>query len=198
MNKLHPLGKLIQDAMDRNDWSLRELERRSSAAGHRMSHTNLGRIKDEPVTSIKGDVIKLLSQILNLPERAVAAAALESMGVEHTRAAHTNTLQQAVRTSQEISEYDQELLEALITVMKKRATHVHENEPESDDLRARRAGRSRQVIGSGQKNDSATIARPPLESLAAHPYFELQAERTDREFETLGEESQDPGGNDEI
>lgn len=86
-----------------------------------------------------------------------------------------------------------DMVRVLIDLETGQAHDEDTNEPR-DDLRARRGGRPRQVIGSGQKTDSDALERPSLESLAAHPYFELQSERTDREFEALGEESQDPGG----
>lgn len=129
VNDMHPLGKLIQDAMDRNGWSLRELERRSDRAGHRMSHTNIGRIKDEPVISIKADVIRLLASILNASEATVVKAALDSMDIDHGMKPASVGLEQVVRHSSEISEYDQELLAALLGVMTERRTSDHEDEP---------------------------------------------------------------------
>ena len=129
VNDMHPLGKLIQDAMDRNGWSLRELERRSGRAGHRMSHTNIGRIKDDPVMSIKADVIKLLSAILNVSEASVVKAALDSMDIDHGMKPAPTRLEQVVRQSDEISEYDQELLTALLGVMTERRTDDQRDDP---------------------------------------------------------------------
>lgn len=214
MNEIHPLGSLIQEALDRNGWSLRHLSKRAADAGSPMSHTNLGRIKDEPVISIKADTIRLLAKILNVSESRVAQAALDSMGISHA-GTQDPSIEDVVRTSTEISAYDQQLLTAMLAIMRsnKGESNDDQEQPEanpSGERSSREAGGGGGVV-SGQKTgrgqppwgpstsfrEFAAAKRaerenqvPPIESLAAHPNFKRDRDRFDEAHGEAGEESQ--------
>ncbi|MGP5162599.1 hypothetical protein [Arthrobacter rhombi] len=194
MNEFHPLGSLIQEAMDRNGWSLRYLSKRASDAGSPMSHTNLGRIKDDPVISLKADTIKLLAKILQISEFRVAQAALDSMGIAHASRRELS-IEDVVRTSTEISAYDQQLLTAMLTVMRlnKGDTNDYQEQAEANPSGERVAGEGggRGGVGSGEKmmsvvDDDEAV---PLD-LVAHPRMELDRDRFDKDHGEAGEESQ--------
>ncbi|MBM6622633.1 hypothetical protein JTF08_13540 [Micrococcaceae bacterium RIT802] len=210
MNEIHPLGSLIQEALDRNGWSLRHLSKRAADAGSPMSHTNLGRIKDEPVISIKAETIRMLAKILMVSESRVAQAALESMGIAHSGSADPS-IEDVVRTSTELSEYDQQLLTAVLAVMrsnKGEANHDDQEQPEANPSGERAAGEARRSRGviSGQKTgfsfapivqsqtDDQDDEVPPIETLAAHPNFKTDRDRFDESHGAAGEESQEIEG----
>lgn len=81
MTDKHPLGRLITRVQETQGWSDRDLAERS-APSHPLSKTRVGDLKNKPVTSIKARTIRTLAYALNVPERLVAEAALESMGIE--------------------------------------------------------------------------------------------------------------------
>lgn len=100
--------------------------------GHRMSHSNFGRLRDEPVLSIKAATIKTLASVLKIRESVVAQAALDSMGIDHGLMESQPDLVQTVLESNEISDYDQELLTALLGVMRqKQGKEVGDHEQRS-------------------------------------------------------------------
>lgn len=117
VNALHPLGELIDSVLIRNGWSTRDLANRSRALGEYMSHTNFGRLKNEPLVSIKGSTVKILARVLQVPEAVVAAAALDSMGVD--RVADTSSdLASAVHNSIELSARDRKIILSVIEAMR--------------------------------------------------------------------------------
>lgn len=190
MNDMHALGRLIQDAQDRNEWSLRDLQERATARGYRMSHTNFGRLKTEPVLSVKGENISMLAQVLRVRVSTVVEAVLESMDLPYSGPSSPSVLD-AVLQSNEISEYDQELLVAQLRVMlgrQKAGTHGAHHEHHQHDEHP--AAGERRVAGAGQK----TGGRYPVPAdfdLAAHPPMTMARDAQDAEFEQLGEENQD-------
>lgn len=115
--ELHPLGKLIDEVQRRNGWSLRALQKRGEDLGlHRVSHANLGRLKGEPLVSVKGSNIKELSAVLGVPESVVARAALASMGVTLPREAATP--EEAVWADVTLSERDKRVVLAALRTMR--------------------------------------------------------------------------------
>lgn len=201
VNELHPLGKLIQGVMDRNGWSLRGLSKQAADAGFSMSHTNLGRIKDDPVTSMKAETIRMLAQILRVPESRVTQAVLESMGIAHQPLTDSPSLVEVVRTSTEISERDRRIITSVLDAMSD--TRSEANRDNQDKLQTNPPGkRTLRAVGSsgeavkGQKiphpDDPDFETPPPLEQLAAHPYFKTEHEKFEEAHGERGEENQDP------
>lgn len=81
MPAMHPLGELIVSRMRVNGWSTDAVVDRAERAGHTLGRSNLNRIVNAPVVSIKGEVIRALADGIGVSDRLVANAALESMGV---------------------------------------------------------------------------------------------------------------------
>lgn len=209
MNDMHSLGRLIADAQDRNGWSLRDLQTRAERKGYEMSHTNFGRLKSNPVTSIKGENITMLAAVLQVPVTTVAAAALESMGVVLSAPLQPSVVD-VVQTSPDLTEYDQALLTAMLDVMlgrPKADDHDHDQHPTpareraqhddgEDAAPAGRRGAGRRDAGPRQKTSAvgqapARSLNPADYDLAAHPPMELTRDRQDREWGDVGEENQD-------
>lgn len=205
MNDMHALGQLIQEAQDRNGWSLRDLQDRAKRRGFAMSHSNFGRLKSEPVTSIKGENLHMLQQVLKVPMGVVATAALDSMGIT-TRGTWDASIEDVVRESTELSEYDQELLTAMLRVMLGRTKGLANHDEQDHEHRERSTtaghrGAAGGDAGAGQKTaapagapaDGNAGVRPEDLDLAAHPYMELSRDRQDAAWGDVGEENQDPG-----
>ena len=127
VNALHPLGELIDSVLTRNGWSTRDLANRSRTAGEYMSHTNFGRLKNEPLVSIKGATVKLLARVLQVPESVVAAAALDSMGVERGFDAKPD-IATAVHNSIDLSARDRKIILTVIDAMRDEM-NGQQNEP---------------------------------------------------------------------
>ncbi|MGP7815384.1 hypothetical protein [Glutamicibacter soli] len=201
MNEIHALGALLQEAMDRNGWSLRALSARADARGFKMSHSNFGRLKDEPVTSMKGETIKMLSQVLQVPESRVAAAALASMNIDLPTVEDQRPLLDLVLSSNELSARDQRILLSVISAMRDDESGT-DGQPDPEAPNASKPPRLRAVAptsdsGAGQKTGLTEaedkVTPPPIEQLAAHFPFETEHEKFERLHGERGEENQDPG-----
>lgn len=201
MNEIHALGALLQEAMDRNGWSLRALSARADARGFKMSHSNFGRLKDEPVTSMKGETIKMLSQVLQVPESRVAAAALASMNIDLPTVEDQRPLLDLVLSSNELSARDQRILLSVISAMRDNESGT-DGQPDPEAPKASKPPRLRAVApasdpSAGQKTGLTEaedkVTPPPIEQLAAHFPFETEHEKFERLHGERGEENQDPG-----
>lgn len=199
MNELHPLGKLIQAAQDREGWSTRDLERVAERKGYSMRHSNFSRLKIEPVVAIKATQIRVLASVLGVSEEAVAIAAIASIGAEID--AHASTLEDSLRLSTDLINRDQRLVLALVSAMRNEESgsdgQLHEEQ------RAARAGNKRARtlralapegdLGAGQKTEpdgsivefhgaeAEKYPAPPIEHLAAHPKVKTTRERLDEQ-----------------
>lgn len=119
---MHPLGQLITDRMTHPDnrWSLQDVVDRIEAAGHSISKSRLGQIRNDPVESIKGDLIIALADGLGVTPLTVANAALASMGIEPRPGEVTDSVA-TIRTDPTLSDANRKLLVAMIKQM--RAEH---------------------------------------------------------------------------
>lgn len=194
VNEIHPLGELIQEVMDRNAWSLRGLSSRADRLGFKMSHSNFGRLKDEPITSMKGETIKMLAQVLKVPEARVAAAILDSMGVANDGSQDHLDLADFVRTSSEVSARDQRILLSVIGAMRDDESGSNgQPAPANNDAPPRlRAVAPEGDARPGQKTKPEQSIDISIHDLAAHPYFETEHEKFERLHGERGEENQDP------
>ncbi|WP_345473697.1 hypothetical protein QMQ05_05620 [Glutamicibacter ectropisis] len=213
MNELHPLGKLIQAAQDREGWSTRDLERAAERKGHSMKHSNFSRLKIEPVIAIKASQIQVLASVLGVTEQAVAMAAIESMGVrlDSTSA----SLEDSLRNTTDLSNRDQRLILSLAAAMRDTGSGSigqHDNpRPNNDTAPRLRAVAPTSDTRPGQKTgvpddlelaldehgvqqlhgDDATSHARPEQSLAAHHAFETERQKFERLHGERGEENQE-------
>lgn len=116
VNALHSLGQLIQSVEDSKGWTLREVARRVERSGRTMSHAYVAKLKREPIRSVTYETIRALSVGLDLPERIVATATLESMGVHDIGTAEVGAAV-AIARDPDLSERDRRILLAVVREM---------------------------------------------------------------------------------
>ena len=199
VNKLHPLGKLIQESQDKHGWSTRDLEREADGHGYSMKHSNFSRLKLEPVVAIKATQIEILSKVLRQSQRAIATAAIESMGVDLGGSAVR--IEDAIRSSQEFSTRDRRILLSVVDVMRddESGSNEDQDEPETNPPgpRALRAVGSGREVVAGQKidpEDPEYLKPLEREQMAAHPNVKLHRDKFDEIYGDAGEENQDTDG----
>ncbi len=116
MNNRHPLGQLIRSIQEAEGWSDRDLEAR--AVGKQgLGKSNLSKIKNHPISALKGSVIKGLSELLQVPESLIAKAALESMDISLS-SPPAKTLEDAVRNEPELTAKERRILLAVVSEMR--------------------------------------------------------------------------------
>jgi len=207
VNELHPLGRLIQAAQDREGWSTRDMEKVAERNGYSMKHSNFSRLKIEPVVAIKASQIQVLASVLGVSEQAVAYAAVASMGVQMD--SQDASLEDSLRYSTDLSVRDQRLVLSLVSAMQdaESGNNGQRNQHQTNNTSALRAVAPASDPSSGQKTGSGNevielhggeardIPVPPREKLAAHPRVKTKREQLDEE--TGDEESQLHDNNDE-
>lgn len=184
VNALHPLGELIESVLNRNGWSTRDLANRSRATGEYMSHTNFGRLKNEPLVSIKGSTVKILARVLQVPEAAVAAAALDSMGVDRVFDTSPD-IASAVHNSIDLSARDRKIILSVIDAMRDemngqqhdqsdddpKPSNIHQLRPASQSTVSRKK--------SGMSDPDTTVNYSKPEKAAAREHGEFTDENGD-------------------
>lgn len=113
----HPLSRLIQSVEDGQGWTDREVSRRITAAGHSMSHSYIGKLKNKPIQSVNASMVQTLAIGLGVPETVVAEAALASMGV-HIDTSSSAGLDVAIATEEALTDRDKRLLRSLVKEMR--------------------------------------------------------------------------------
>lgn len=193
VNELHPLGRLIQAAQDREGWSTRDMERVAERNGYSMKHSNFSRLKIEPVVAIKASQIQVLASVLGVSEQAVAYAAVASMGVQMD--AQDASLENSLRYSTDLSVRDQRLVLSLVAAMHdaESGTDGQRSQSQASETSALRAMAPEGDPRPGQKTESEygitelhgdearNIPVPPRERLAAHPKVKTKREQLDEE-----------------
>lgn len=172
-----------------------------------MSHSNFGRLKDEPVTSMKGETIKMLSQVLQVPESRVAAAALASMNIDLPTVEDQRPLLDLVLSSNELSARDQRILLSVISAMRDDESGTNgQPDPEAESTPkppSLRAVAPTSDAGPGQKTgpddsiiefhgaEAEKYPAPPIEQLAAHPKVKTKREQLDEHANEQDNQSED-------
>lgn len=193
MNAPHPLSHLIQSIEDGQGWTDRELSRRIDDAGHTMSHSYIGKLKNHPIQSVTAAMVRALAAGLGVSETVVAIAALESMGV-HIDTSREAELDVAISTEDSLTDYDKRLLRAVVKEMRTNVEQHGRND------QARNNGRPRvprHALPDGATTGPENTAKRPLPEdvygLAASRGPRGRAE-SDKRAGEAGEESQDPEG----
>ena len=117
MQPRHQLAALIQSVEDANGWSDPDVAERARQRGHKISKSNISRLRLEPVRSIKGDAIQALAAGLGISPLDIAGAALASMGIHRTNASQTD-VESAIRRDPILAESQRRMLLALLREMK--------------------------------------------------------------------------------
>ena len=136
------------------------------------------RLMNHPLTSIKGETITALAEVLGLPSDLVMRAALRSLKtpieLEGTSA------EDAIRIDAQLSERDKQTLLSMLELMRTKAGgHGGNTAPMNQaraggapaDLDARRRAREADRVGTADDavtpGEDGWVAPPPLEQLAA-------------------------------
>ena len=127
----HPLSQLIQSIEDGQGWTDREVSRRIAAAGHKMSHSYIGKLKNHPIQSVNASMVQTLAIGLGIPEAVVAEAALASMGV-HIDTSSSAGLDVAIATDEALTDRDKRLLRSLVKEMRTDGEERRDDGPSSD------------------------------------------------------------------
>ena len=79
--KLNELGELMARVREANDWSYGDIARRTTAAGHKMSVSNVQRLAtDQPLVSVTRSAVQALADGMRVSPDRVALAAIQAMG----------------------------------------------------------------------------------------------------------------------
>jgi hypothetical protein len=114
----HELAQLIDDAMQANRWSLREVSERAKAQGHALSQQNISRIRNEPVVNLVAKQARGLAAGLDLPVSLVVAAALRSMGFTPNDQPYI-TPEESVRRDEHLSARDRRVVTAVLRELRR-------------------------------------------------------------------------------
>lgn len=194
MNALHPLGQLIQSVEDSKGWTMREIARRAERAKVPLSNAYLGKLKRQGIRSITIETIHALSVGLDVSERVVALAAVESMGVHDVNPFEEGAAV-AIARDPSLSERDRRVLLAAVREMQReddREPLQDTERPTNDSVPV-----ARDAQPDGVTAEQENTAKRPL----PRDVFGLAASRgprgrdeIDRRAAEAGEESQDPEG----
>lgn len=142
----HPLSQLIQSIEDGQGWTDREVSRRIAAAGHSMSHSYIGKLKNKPIQSVNASMVQTLAIGLGISETVVAEAALASMGVRIDTGSSAG-LDVAIATEEALTDRDKRLLRSLVKEMRTDGEGLREDESSHNDGPR---------VPSGPQSDGAT------------------------------------------
>lgn len=193
VNAPHPLSHLIQSIEDGQGWTDRELSRRINNAGHTMSHSYIGKLKNHPIQSVTAGMVRALAAGLGISETVVSIAALESMGV-HIDTSREAGLDVAISTERSLTDYDKRLLRAVVKEMRTDGEQPGRNDqPRHDDDARVPSEALPDVATTGPENTAKRPLPEDVYGLAASRAPRGRAE-SDKRAAEAGEESQDPEG----
>lgn len=162
----HALGRLIDDTMRTNGWTLDELSTRAGHQGHQLSPQNISRIRRQPVLTVVGKQIRALVAALGLPASVVLAAAVESMGFS-TAGPQLVSPEDALVYDDRLSERDRRVALAVLTELRREDVTGHAQHPAP--IAAAPGGRVRDPGKIPDTPPPSTNPPPPLEPPPANP-----------------------------
>lgn len=115
-----PLGNLIQASLDAHGWSARQIENLSGGAPG-LGRQNISLLMNKPLTSIKGETLVSLAEVLGLPTELIVRAALRSLKTPIELRNETGSPEDAIRIDPDLTETDKQTLLRLIMVMRTEA-----------------------------------------------------------------------------
>lgn len=180
----HPLSQLIQSIEDGQGWTDREVSRRIAAAGHKMSHSYIGKLKNHPIQSVNASMVQTLAIGLGIPETVVAEAALASMGV-HIDTSRSAGLDVAIATDEALTDRDKRLLRSLVKEMRTDGEGRREESSNDDGPR---------VPGGSQSDGATTRTSEPRLTLLSDDVPDFGGLRFAADEEKPGD---DPGEDDD-
>ena len=121
-----PLGNLIQSTQDVQGWSARRLEELAEGKPS-LGKSNVSKLKNQPLTSIKGETLVSLAEVLGLPTELVVRAALRSLKTPIELSQKTGTPEDAIRIDPDLRESDKHALLRILQVMRAEAGETRDN-----------------------------------------------------------------------
>lgn len=150
----HSLAQLIDGVKAANRWSDPDLVRNAKKRGHELTKSNISRYRNEnPLISIKGEIIEALADALGVSVAQVATAAVQSMGIP-LPVYDTPSAEQAVRLDPELSIRDKDMLLSMLQRMRdstKESADVVESFPGAPQPRTQNT--KKQKSGAGDPGD---------------------------------------------
>ncbi|USC16197.1 hypothetical protein [Rhodococcus sp. 11-3] len=114
----HELAALIERVRELNDWSDSDVVRRAEARGHKLSKSNISRVRNTDVVSLTASTIKGLAAGLGVPETEIARAALVSMGIDMPDLGGLD-LETVIKMDSSISVHNRTMLLGLVRQMRR-------------------------------------------------------------------------------
>lgn len=114
----HALAALIRRTCELNGWSETEVSRRAQHAGHKLSKSNVNRIRNEPVVSLTATTIRGLAAGLGVAPIVVVRAAVAAMGFADDTTVDGG-VEYAIGMDVGLSERDKRVLLATVHEMRK-------------------------------------------------------------------------------
>ncbi|MDR4533243.1 hypothetical protein [Glutamicibacter sp. PS] len=211
MNDTDSLKGLVEIAVERHDTSVRQLAAKAHDAGFKVTYTTLHQIRSGKYKSAPGEqTVRAIAYLAGVEESVAFAAAGQPVpgppladelppGADNLSPKSRKAVVDMVR---------------VLVDLEAQTNAQHEQHPQDKPPRSMRSVATADHPGKGQKSetyprpndieldiDRAGIPQlhgneaqehplPPLEQLAAHPYFESEREKFDRIHGTRGEDHQ--------
>lgn len=195
----HALAALIDDVRSANGWSDPDVVTRAASKGHKLSKSNISRIRNNPVVTLNIETVSALADGLGVSKAMIAHAALASMGIV-TYSSSELTAEEAIRRDPTLGERDKRALLAVLAGLRvepdvtaqgtSHATPDREEQP----IDIRSAGERRNARAGQKTRPAESDGNIPLpenwQDLAAYKGPTGHQERQS-EWDRRGEESQE-------
>lgn len=207
----HALAALIDEVRSANGWSDPDVVARAQSKGHKLSKSNISRIRNNPVVTLNIETVSALADGLGISKAMIAQAALASMGIV-TYSSSDLTAEDAIRRDPTLGERDKRAVLAVLAGLRGEPasdrqdtnneaghTNLHPTsapDAQSPGSRGPRAGqKTRRGLSAVPSNPDAPVdGNIPLpdnwQELAAYTGPTGHKER-ESEWAKRGEESQD-------
>ncbi|QOT16511.1 hypothetical protein [Paenarthrobacter sp. YJN-5] len=203
MKQRHALAALIDDVRSANGWSDPDVVARAASKGHKLSKSNISRIRNNPVVTLNIETVSALADGLGVSKAMVAQAALASMGIVTYNSADLTT-EEAIRRDPTLGEREKQMLLVVLGGLREspepneravRNELLHgRNGPidfsKASERRNARAGQKMIPDVSGDPSDGNIPLPDNWQELAAYTGPTSHEDR-EREWSERGEESQD-------
>lgn len=159
MKQSHALAALIDDVRSANGWSDPDVVARAARKGHKLSKSNISRIRNNPVVTLNVETVSALADGLGISKAMVAQAALASMGIVTYNSADLTT-EEAIRRDPTLGEREKRTLLAVLATLRGNSVTKDTDEAEQAERLAAREERRRRLqdggyVSAGQKTEEA-------------------------------------------
>lgn len=153
VKQTHALAALIDDVRAANGWSDPDVVTRAASKGHKLSKSNISRIRNNPVVTLNIETVSALADGLGVPKAMVANAALASMGIV-TYSSADLTAEEAIRRDPTLSERDKKMLLTVLLGLRDATAGTGQESGRHDDPSTAQLRRERNEFVHGLWKDS--------------------------------------------